>query len=111
VLRRRFVQSEIAESVLEAFRGAALASCVMTDDVIHVCRSDEVYHRYLRGWSHSITEHHDVRTAVAWSEDPEAAIMLVGIGDAASADAVVEALAPHGPNVDIISFDTAPVRA
>lgn len=107
VLRRRFVHSEIAEHVLEAFRGAALASCVMTDDVIHVCRTDEVYHGYLRGWSHSITEHHDVRTAVAWSEDPEAAIMLVGIGDAASADAVVEALAPHGPNVDIISFDNS----
>jgi Cof subfamily protein (haloacid dehalogenase superfamily) len=107
VLRRRFVHSEIAEHVLETFRTAALASCVMTDDVIHVCRNDEVYHRYLRGWSHSITLHHDVRSAVTWSDEPEAAIMLVGIGDRATADAVVETLAPHVPKVDIISFDTS----
>jgi Cof subfamily protein (haloacid dehalogenase superfamily) len=107
VLRRRFVQPEIAEHVLEAFRVAALASCVMTDDVIHVCRNDEVHHRYLRGWSHSLSLHADVRSAVEWSREPEAAIMLVGIGDPASADAVVETLAPYVPKVDVISFDTS----
>jgi Cof subfamily protein (haloacid dehalogenase superfamily) len=107
VLRRRFVPHEIAEQVLEAFRAGSLASCVMTDDVIHVCHDDDVYHRYLRGWSHSITAHADVRSAVVWRDEPEAAIMLVGIGDAATAAAVIEALAPHVPTVDVISFETA----
>ncbi len=106
ILRRRFVRAEIAEQILETFRAAELASCVMTDDVIHVCRRDEAHHRYLRGWSHMITQHTDVRSAVAWSEEPEAAIMLVGIGDPASADAVVEQLAPHASAVDIVAFDT-----
>lgn len=107
VLRRRFVEGETAESVLETFRSTALASCVMTHDVIHVCRRDEAYHQYLRGWSHSITAHADVRSAVAWREDPEAAIMLVGLGDSASADAAVEALESSVPHVDVVSFDSS----
>ena len=106
VLRRRFIKAEIAEQVLEAFRTASLASCVMTDDVIHVCKRDEIYQQYLRGWSHSITAHIDVRSAVSFREQPEAAIMLVGMGDAQSADAVVSALRPHTSAVDVLSFDS-----
>jgi Cof subfamily protein (haloacid dehalogenase superfamily) len=105
ILRRRFVKAEIAEHVLEVFHVAGLASCVMTHDEIHVCQRDEAHHRYLRGWSHTITPHVDVRTAVCWREQPEAAIMVVGMGNPASADAVVEQLAPHAASVDIIAFD------
>lgn len=107
VLRRRSVRAEIAEQVLDAFRVGSLASCVMTDDVIHVCHRDEVYHRYLRAWSHSIRTHSDVRSAVSFREQPEAAIMLVGIGEPDNADAVVEALAPHAATVDVSSFESA----
>lgn len=106
ILRRRFVHAEIAQQVLDAFQRHGLASSVMTHDVIHVCRDDEVHHHYLRGWSHSITVHADVRGAVVWKTEPEAAIMLVGIGDPESADAVLEALAPFVPKLDVLSFDS-----
>lgn len=105
ILRKRFVRAEIAEEVLETFHAVNLASCLMTHDVIHVCRRDEAHHRYLRGWSHAITQHADVRSAVTWREEPEAAIMLIGIGDAASADTAIAQLALHTSEVDIVSFD------
>ncbi len=106
VLRRRFVPTTIVEHVLEAFRLAELASCVMTDDVIHACRRNEVHQRYLAGWSRTITTHLDVRAAVAWEREPETAIMLVGIGDPATVDAVTESLAIHATHVDVTSFYT-----
>jgi Cof subfamily protein (haloacid dehalogenase superfamily) len=106
ILRRRFVHAEIAQHVLEAFRGHGLASSLMTHDVIHVGRDDDAYHHYLRGWSPSMTAHADVRGAIVWQREPEAAIMLVGIGDPASVDEVVETLAPFVPKVDVVSFDS-----
>jgi Cof subfamily protein (haloacid dehalogenase superfamily) len=106
ILRRRFVNADIAENVLETFHSAGLASCVMTHDEIHVCRRDEAHHPYWRAWSNTITPHADVRSAVAWRKEPEAAIMLAGIGTPSNADAVVEQLAPHASTVDIVAFDT-----
>jgi hydroxymethylpyrimidine pyrophosphatase-like HAD family hydrolase len=95
----------VAENVLDVLAAGSLASFVMTEAVIHSCERGEPFHPYMRGWASSITTHSELRGAGAWKSDPHAAVMLLGIGDAATIDAAHAALAPHAESVEAITFD------
>jgi Cof subfamily protein (haloacid dehalogenase superfamily) len=106
VLRRHPLPSDLIDDVLARFEHAGLASFVLTDDVIHSCQRGASYHVYMQGWSDTITAHADVRTASAWRAEPEAVIMLLGIGEPGVVEALSEVLAPRHAHADVSSFDT-----
>ncbi len=67
--------------LLETLTAARAARFVFTHEAIHSCELGTEHHGYVRGWSPDITTHEDVQSAVAWRADPDAALMVVGIGD------------------------------
>jgi Cof subfamily protein (haloacid dehalogenase superfamily) len=110
VLRRSPVAVDIAEHVLDVLGATSLARFVMTEAVIHSCERGEPFHPYMRGWANSITTHTELRDADAWKHTPNAPIMVLGIGEAASIDAAQAALAAHAESVDAITFDSSAGR-
>lgn len=104
VLRRRHVPEDLAATILDTFQRAGLASFVMTPDAIHGCGRGVVHHVYLQGWASRMTTHVDLLSTSAWRGDDHGAIMLVGIGEDAAADAVLTGLARHTDAIDVVSF-------
>ncbi|HEX6242128.1 MAG TPA: HAD hydrolase family protein, partial [Polyangiales bacterium] len=68
------------------------------------CQRGAVYHPFVRGWSHSITTHPDIRVACEQHVD-DGAIMLVGMGEAAAVEAVRTRVAALGFTLESISFE------
>jgi len=104
VLHREPLAADLVEPVLEAFGSGALATFVLTEDTIHACRRGESHHVYMRGWASQITVHGDVRAADIWQRDPQAAIILLGIGDGPQVQNVARALADFGERAAVDTF-------
>jgi Cof subfamily protein (haloacid dehalogenase superfamily) len=107
ILRRRAVHQDVVEPVLAAFADAAIASFLFTHDSIHCCERGRDHQAYVQGWANSVTTHADVRAAQFWRQEADAPIMLVGIGDSSSIDAVLTALEPHRALLDAGTFDSS----
>ena len=107
VLRRRPLPLAIAEAALESLRTASLASFVLTHDMIHACPRGMTHRNYVQGWSHAITGHDDIRSASAWRDDDDTAIMVVGIGEAAAVQSAVRELERYRTQVELLSFQIA----
>ena len=110
VLSRRALALPLVDHALELLDAHALSSFVFTAEAIHSCERGRAHHAYVRGWSHAITAHEDVRSAAALRGDAEAAIMLVGIGAPAVVDRVRAELECFREQTDLISFDIAGAR-
>lgn len=110
VLLRRAIPAETVEIMLTAFARHGLSSFVFTHEVIHSCERGRAHHAHVRGWSSHITWHADVLRAEAWRSDPDAAVMVVGIGpdeDTLRVEAELEPL----PDVEVLGFALGGMRA
>jgi hypothetical protein len=104
ILERRPIATEHVASLLERFADGEIASFVFTHDEIHSCERGRAHHPYVQGWSPKITTHRDVAQAPAWRDEPDAAVMVVGIGRADRLDQALGAcLEVHG-EVDRMTF-------
>jgi Cof subfamily protein (haloacid dehalogenase superfamily) len=110
VLSRRAISIEQVERILAAFARHGLSSFVFTHGSIHSCERGRAHHAYVQGWARDITTHADVLAAEAWRSEPDATVMLVGIGDQAAAAEVEAALAPLADQVDSLGFGYAGLR-
>lgn len=106
VLQRTPIPALVALRALEVMSDAGLASFVFTVDVIHSCMRGAPYHSHMRGWAESILAHEDLRAVDALQSDPEAAVILLGIGEPTRVQAAERALAEHAPSIDINTFTT-----
>jgi Cof subfamily protein (haloacid dehalogenase superfamily) len=106
VLQRTPIPALIALRALEILSEAGLASFVFTTDVIHSCMRGTPYHSYMRGWAESILAHDDLRAADALQNEPEAAVILFGIGERTHVHVAERALAEHAASIDINTFTT-----
>ena len=72
----------------------------------HIHSSDRgaPHHGYVGTWSRSITTHQDVEGADAWRSDPDGVVMVLGIGEPAMVDALVEAMRGEAPDLDVLAF-------
>lgn len=104
ILDRRPIPTARVEVVLAAIAARDLASFVFTHGRIHSCARGVPHHGYVGTWSPAITTHDDV-SAAAWREDPDGAVMLLGMGDPAPVDDLVSHLAALAPDLDVLAFD------
>jgi Cof subfamily protein (haloacid dehalogenase superfamily) len=111
LLRRRALARPLVEVALDVFEAASLARFVFTHEAIHSCRRGEAHRAYVRGWSHAITAHADIRAVPLWREDADAAIMVAGIGDAAAVERARDALSGHHSQLELFSFAIGDVHA
>ena len=109
VLVRRPMSPAVTQHILELLRDAELSSFVFTHEAIHSCQRGVIYHPYVRGWSHSIVTHPDLRAACGQHVE-EGAIMLVGMGDAAEVDMLRAHITGLGLGLELISFDLGGAR-
>jgi Cof subfamily protein (haloacid dehalogenase superfamily) len=107
LLRRRALPFSVVESTLDLLRAAALSSFVFTHEAIHSCQRGIEHRAYVQGWSHTITAHQDIRSASAWREDADAAIMVVGIGEAAAVQRALAELERYRSQIELLSFEIA----
>lgn len=110
VLARRPLPQPTVDIALDLLRDHDLSSFVFTHDAIHSCTRGKAYHAYVRGWSHTITAHEELRSAPAWRADEEAAIMVVGMGEREAVAQVEARLQPIAGELDVIAFDIADAR-
>jgi Cof subfamily protein (haloacid dehalogenase superfamily) len=103
ILKLSALPSTILARSLELMAELELASFVFTADSIHSCLRGAPYHAYMQGWAETITAHDDVRTGA----DQNAAVILLGIGDAETVLRAVNALAAHAPIIDVTTFESA----
>ena len=111
VLLRRAIALEHVDAILTAFAGQELSSFVFTHEAIHSCERAREHHVLVRAWSRDITSHADVLRAEVWRADPEATVMVVGMGPVAAALQVEAQLEPLAPHVDALSFGMGGMRA
>lgn len=104
VLQRRAIAHAQVEAILTAFAAHELSSFVFTHGSIHSCERGRAHHAYVGGWARDITTHADVLAAEAWRCDPEATVMIVGIGPEVEARRAEAVLAPAAAHVDSLSF-------
>lgn len=104
ILSKRAIAVHHVESILGAFVEHALSSFVFTHEAIHSCERGREHHGYVSGWAHQITTHPDVLAADVWRQEPDATVMLVGIGDEEVTRRVEEMLAHVAPAVELMSF-------
>jgi hypothetical protein len=104
VLARRPIPTAHVLDIVTALADHGLSSFIFTHGAIHSCERGRQHHHYVSGWAHDITAHADVRTAHAWRSDPEAAVMVVGIGADEPVRAVEAALQPLAASVECLSF-------
>jgi hypothetical protein len=110
LLQRRAIAIAHVEAILVGFAGGGLSSFVFTHGAIHSCERGRAHHAYVQGWARDITAHADVLSAEAWRSDPDATVMIVGIGAEPAALAVEALLAPVAGHVDSLSFGHAGLR-
>jgi Cof subfamily protein (haloacid dehalogenase superfamily) len=110
ILSRYPIPSRVVAHVLDVLDALALASFVFTADVIHSCMRGRAFHAYMQGWTDSILAHADVRAAPALQADPEAALILFGIGAPEPIADAEQALRDHVAHVDVSTFDTSQGR-
>ncbi len=108
ILARRPLPLGLVERALELLAARGLSSFVFTAEAIHSCERGRAHHDFVRGWSHAITAHDDVRAA-PWRRGAEAPIMLVGIGEPAEIDAALQQLTDTEA-AELMSFDIADAR-
>jgi Cof subfamily protein (haloacid dehalogenase superfamily) len=108
VLAERALAQGLASELLEDLHAAGLSSFVFTHEHIHACGRGLSYHPYVRGWSHSITTHDDVRRAEVLAR--EGVIMLAGIGPREVVDPLHAALAERAEGLEILAFDLGDAR-
>jgi len=107
VLTRRAISAAHVESILTAFVQHELACFVFTHESIHSCERGREHHAYVSGWARDITAHADVLAADVWRSDPDATVMVVGIGSEVGARRVEHSLGSVAPHLDSLSFGTA----
>jgi Cof subfamily protein (haloacid dehalogenase superfamily) len=104
VLLRRAIAHAQVEAILNAFADHELCSFVFTHEAIHSCERGRAHHAYVAGWARDITTHADVLSAEAWRCDPEATVMIVGIGPEPETRRAEDVLVPAATHVDSLSF-------
>jgi Cof subfamily protein (haloacid dehalogenase superfamily) len=104
VLARRPIATAQVLDIVGALAEHGLSSFIFTHCAIHSCELGRQHHHYVSGWAHDITVHADVLTAQAWRSDPEAAVMVVGIGTDEPVRAASAALQPLAASVECLSF-------
>lgn len=109
VLARRALPTATVLRTLDALRSERLSSFVFTHDHIHSCAQGRAHHAFVRGWSHTVTAHEELRDAPAWRAD-EAAIMVLGVGDPAGVERVLASLSDIRDQLELIAFDIADAR-
>jgi Cof subfamily protein (haloacid dehalogenase superfamily) len=109
VLSRRPMSPAVTQHVLELLGDTELSSFVFTHEAIHSCQRGVAYHPFVRGWSHSIVTHADIRAA-SGQHVAEGAIMLVGMGDASAVDVLHAQVAALGVGLELLSFDLGGAR-
>lgn len=107
ILNRRPLPAQITAEALEVLSAHGLSRFVFTHEAIHACTLGTRYHPYVRGWSHAITAHEDLRRAPLLGPDADGAIMLVGIGDRARVERAEQALGALRAQVELLTFDMA----
>jgi Cof subfamily protein (haloacid dehalogenase superfamily) len=110
LLARRAIPVAQVEGVLGLLVEHGLACFVFTHGAIHSCERGRAHHDYVRGWSFDITAHADVLAAEAWRSDPEAAVMLIGIGPDEPSRRVQARLEALADQVDTLGFTVATGR-
>ena len=110
LLARRAIQAAHVDGILTLLVENGLACFVFTHGAIHSCERGRQHYEYVRGWSFDITAHADVLAATAWRSDPEAAVMLVGIGADGPTRRVEAQLASIADQVETLGFSTAAGR-
>lgn len=105
VLDRRPIATARVEVLLRAVRARGLASFVFNQGHIHSCDRGVPHHGYVGTWSRSITTHEDVEGAGAWRDDPDGVVMVLGIGEPAAVEDLVEAMKGAAPDLDVLAFD------
>lgn len=103
VLSRRAIPHDHVENILTAFVSNEMSSFLFTHEAIHSCERGREHHAYVSGWAHDITTHADVLAAPVWRE-PDATVMIVGIGPEDVTLRVEEVLAGVSPSVELMSF-------
>lgn len=110
LLARRPIPAAHVDGILTLLVEHGLSSFVFTHGAIHSCESGRQHHDYVRGWSLDITAHADVLAAAAWRSDPEAVVMVVGIGADRPARLVEAQLASIADQVETLGFTAAAGR-
>jgi Cof subfamily protein (haloacid dehalogenase superfamily) len=110
VLQKHAIPTDVIAHALGVLDELALASFVFTDDMIHSCLRGRSHHPYMQGWADSILAHADVREVAAGWSDPEAAVILFGIGALEPVAEAARALLRHDQRVDVTTFDTSQGR-
>jgi Cof subfamily protein (haloacid dehalogenase superfamily) len=103
VLSRRPIPTAHVLDIVTALVEHGLSSFIFTHGAIHSCERGRQHHHFVSGWAHDITAHADVLAARAWRSDPEAAVMVVGIG-ADEPVRAVEAALQQVASVECLSF-------
>jgi Cof subfamily protein (haloacid dehalogenase superfamily) len=103
ILRLHAIPDAVRAHTLELLRELSLASFVFTADRIHSCQLGARFHAYMQSWADTITAHADVRAL----PDPEAAVLLLAIGEEQAVAQAVRALDEHAPEVDVTTWQTA----
>ncbi len=104
LLRRRAIAMQHVEKILTSFVANEVSSFVFTHGAIHSCERGREHHGYVSGWAHQITTHTDVLAAEVWRTDPEATVMLVGIGREEPMLRAEAELGQLGSGVELMSF-------
>lgn len=107
ILERRSIPISDVEAILHQLSRNALASFVFTHDAIHSCERGRAHQDYVRGWSPSITTHPDVLLAEPWKADPEAVVMLVGMGAPDGIDTLRRFIQEASPSLEVLSFTSS----
>jgi Cof subfamily protein (haloacid dehalogenase superfamily) len=110
VLQRRPLLDSLVERALDVLNTHGLSSFVFTHEAIHSCERGRAYHEYVRGWSHAITAHADVRSATASWLDTDTAIMVAGIGQPAIVERALSDLAELRDQIEVFAFDIGAAR-
>jgi Cof subfamily protein (haloacid dehalogenase superfamily) len=110
VLKKHAIPFDVIAHALDVLERLAVASFVFTEDMIHSCERGRSYHPYMQGWADSILAHADVRGVTALWSDPDAAVILFGIGAVEPIAQAALALAEHDRRIDITTFDTSQGR-
>ena len=110
LLARRAIPAAQVASILALLIEHELSSFVFTHGAIHSCERGRQHHEYVSGWARDITAHPDVLAVEAWRSDPDAAVMVVGIGPDEPTRRVEALLQPIAHQFDALGFDNASGR-
>ncbi len=109
VLAHRPIAGTLVAQALELLATNGLSTFVFTAEAIHSCPRGRAHHAFVRGWSHAITVHDDVRACAAHT-GTDAPVMVVGIGETAAVDAVSRRLEGAEHEAELMAFDIADAR-